>query len=315
MTISLTCACGVRLEIDESFAGQTITCPDCQRSIVAPKPEPEGLRTSGFALTSLTLALVGAFTVIGTLLAVVFGLLGLQSVRRAPERVTGRGFALAGIGLGVALTALTLLGLIRGELFGLGGWYGAQRWAGKLDYDGPEEIVRPTEGFAIRRPSRKWGVYRNTTTKPGGVADPFGHVWDDLLLVNTEEDAHLLVISQGAGPGDMEFCRTQALDDFKRQDRGGFFGERGATRPVGRTVVVSTKFLAPIGTAARSELLIDKSMGGQDRRFLMRIVKENDDRGSAWVLIGGARKSHFERVRPELEKALDSFRIDNIARP
>ena len=103
MTISLTCACGVRLEIDESFAGQTINCPDCQRAIVAPKPEPEGLRTSGFALGSLTLGLVGAFTVIGTLLAVVLGLLGLQSIRRAPERVTGRGFALAGIGLGVGL--------------------------------------------------------------------------------------------------------------------------------------------------------------------------------------------------------------------
>src|SRR4051794_22513638 len=110
MTISLTCACGVRLEIDDTFAGKTINCPDCQRSITAPRPEPEGLRTSGLALGSLTLALVGAFTVLGTLLAVVLGFLGLQGIRRAPERVTGRGFALAGIGLGIAFTAVTILG-------------------------------------------------------------------------------------------------------------------------------------------------------------------------------------------------------------
>jgi hypothetical protein len=311
MTISLTCACGVRLEIDDTFAGKTINCPDCQRSITAPKPEQEGLRTSGLAIGSLTLALVGAFTVVGTLLAVVVGLLGLQGIRRAPERVTGRGFALTGIGLGIAFTVITLLGLIRGDLFGLSGWYGNQRWAGKLDYDGPDEIVRPTEGFAIRRPSRKWGVYRNAGTKPGALPE-VGHVWDDLLLVNVEEDAQLLVIPQGAGPGDIEACRAQAVDDFKRQDRGGFFGERGATRPPGRTVIVSTKVLLPVGTAARYELLIDKSMGNQERRFLMHVIKERDDRGNSWVLIGGARKSHFGRVEAEIKKSMDEFRIENL---
>ena len=97
MTISLTCACGVRLEVDDTFAGQTINCPDCQRPLATPKPERAGVQTSGFAIASLTLALVGAFTLIGTVLAVLFGVLALLGIRRDPDRVTGKGYAV-GVG-------------------------------------------------------------------------------------------------------------------------------------------------------------------------------------------------------------------------
>src|SRR5262249_15018942 len=107
MTISLTCTCGARLEIDETFAGQTVHCPDCQRPLTTPRPERAGALTSGVALTSLVLALVGAFTLLGTLLAVVFGALALRDIARRPDQVTGKGYAVAGIALGVFLTALT----------------------------------------------------------------------------------------------------------------------------------------------------------------------------------------------------------------
>src|SRR5947209_3446724 len=119
MTISLTCTCGALLEIDETFAGQTINCPDCQRALAVPRPEQPGVRTSGFALASLALALVGAFTVVGTLLAVLFGVLALTNIKKRPEELAGRNYALSGIVLGSALTLLTVFALSSLELFGL----------------------------------------------------------------------------------------------------------------------------------------------------------------------------------------------------
>src|SRR5438309_45951 len=99
MTLSLKCNCGVRLDIPENFAGQQITCPDCQHPVEVPRADPALIKTSGLALASLLLALVGAFTVVGTMLAVLVGVAALVHVRRRPDAVTGAGYALAGIAL------------------------------------------------------------------------------------------------------------------------------------------------------------------------------------------------------------------------
>src|SRR5205807_86574 len=161
MTHSLTCTCGARLEIDDKFAGQPINCPDCQRALQAPAAkEATGRRTSGLALASILLALIGAFTVVGTLAAVVLGVLALLQIAGKPDRLAGKGYALAGILLGVLLTAGTLFAVTSLELFGLTAMMSDAYWAGKLDFGGPMEIVREREGYAIKRPSDKWGVYK-----------------------------------------------------------------------------------------------------------------------------------------------------------
>ena len=59
MTLSLTCACGALLEVDDKFAGHTIHCPDCNRPINTAPPVPNPPFTSGLALASMLLALVG----------------------------------------------------------------------------------------------------------------------------------------------------------------------------------------------------------------------------------------------------------------
>jgi hypothetical protein len=312
MTISLTCACGVHLEVDETFAGQTISCPDCQRSLTAPRPEQAGLQTSGFALASLTLALVGAFTVIGSLAAVVCGLLALQRIARTPEKVTGKGYAVTGILLGGVLTAFTVVALIVPELFGLSRMLSP--WAGKLDYSGPDEIVRLTERFAIKKPSPRWGVYRPTANQalPG---DP--PVWDYLLLVNLEEDAHLLVEAQRVpATWDLERCREQAYTDFRDHDKAKIFGGKASSRRARTDPPVQIKRFEGPGQSDGVEMQFDKSMAGQDRRFIMQVIKEREDpEGVAFVLVGGARKGHFARVEPEIRKALESFRIEVRRQP
>ncbi len=303
MTISLTCACGARLEIDETFAGQTIHCPDCQRALTTPRPERPGLLTSGFALTSLILALVGAFTFVGTILAVVFGVLALRDIARRPDQVTGKGYAVAGIALGVFLTALTGFALTSGELFGLNNLPARLRWSGKLDYPESEEIVRRREGYAIKRPSKKWGVRKFEREDV--------HVWEDLLMVNVEEDAYVLCYAEAMTEKSLDRCRERALSEFRDKDRAGIFGGKSA---MGHPEVIATKELPKIGTAEIVEMLVDRSVAGQSWRFLMRVIKAPED-GTAYVMIGGTRRSHFNRIEPELRKALDSFRILVADRP
>ena len=82
MPLSLTCSCGAKLEIDDKFAGKVIPCPDCHRELsTAPKVVQANL-TSSFALAGLPLALIGAFTVVGPVLAIICGLIGLRHISR-----------------------------------------------------------------------------------------------------------------------------------------------------------------------------------------------------------------------------------------
>src|SRR5437870_4919464 len=138
MTLAINCTCGAHLELDDRFAGQTIQCPDCQKPLQAPSLTSATLRTSGLALASLILALVGAFTVIGTMAAVVLGLLALRQIRRRPDQLTGRRIALAGIGAGALLTTVSLFAYMKADLFGLDRFMRGQLWAGKLDYSETE---------------------------------------------------------------------------------------------------------------------------------------------------------------------------------
>jgi hypothetical protein len=310
MTISLTCACGVHLEIDDAFAGKTVNCPDCQRPLTPPKPEPTGLQTSGFALASLILALVGAFTLLGTALAVVFGVLALRDIARRPEQVSGRRYALAGISLGAFLTLVTAFVLTSTDLFGLSSLPARLHWAGKLEYGGPEEVVRRTEDYAIKRPSPKWGVKKSEREEAQ-------HVFDDLVMVNIEEDAYLLCYALTVErESSLEKCREEVLSDFRTNDRGEMFGGTARPSPRASVSVISTKNLKEevVGTAEGVQMLVEKSMAGQRRRFLIRVIKAPEE-GTAFVLIGGARWNHFARVEPEILKAMDSFRRVGVDGP
>jgi Domain of unknown function (DUF4190) len=299
MTLSLTCSCGARLEIDEKFAGQTIQCPDCQQSLQAPPPAARPpRRTSGFAVASFVLALVGAFTLVGTLLAMVLGALALFDISRQRERVAGRGYAIAGIVLGAVLTALSLFVYIKVELFGLDGLMREPQWAGKLDFSGPLEIMRSKDGFAITRPSDQWGVY----------IDPLANwVQLDLLLVNDTEDAYILcrpVIVPNHWS--LERCQDKALEDFRDAD---------LTSGPGKTRHRASKFdarpvkhLPTVHDTEAVEMMVDKTVGGWRRTYLVRIIKKQGD-DQMYLVAGGTSPDRFSRLEPQLRKALDSFRL------
>ena len=118
----LTCACGARFEVDDSLAGQEVLCPECQQPVRATDAGRPPRVTSAWALASVLLALLGAFTVVGTIIAVVLGLIALVSIRRQRDRVTGSGFAVFGVCLGLLFTVLTIVAMNAVDLFGLESW-------------------------------------------------------------------------------------------------------------------------------------------------------------------------------------------------
>ena len=157
MALSLTCDCGARFDVDEALAGQSVTCPECQAAVKAPSAQRPVVRTSGFALASFLLAIVGAFTVVGTAAAVVLGLLAVFFILRDRERQAGLGFAVCGIVLGVVFTGLTLWCFSTGELFGLGSAMRRNQMADQLDPIDPKAPLEIAEnGFRLTRPSFKW---------------------------------------------------------------------------------------------------------------------------------------------------------------
>jgi hypothetical protein len=311
MTLSLTCACGVHLEVDETFAGQTITCPDCQRPLRVPAPDQAPLRTSGLAITSLILALVGAFTLLGTLLAVLLGALALAQINRRRDRLAGKGFAVAGIVLGLVLTGLGLFAYSPVELFGVDHLLRESQWAGKLDYDGPLEVVRASDGYAITRPSKQWGLRhesKSAETFPRLDAPPRG-----LLLINVAEGGYIACVPVAVPDNaTLEDCRKRAELEFARLDFGA--GGRQAFGLRSDVKVEATHTLEPQGETERVEMTITQRTRGQEKTFLVRVVKKPQD-GTLYLVAGGGRTDHFARLEPEVRQALDSFRLLPRDRP
>ena len=112
----------------------------------------------------------------------------------------------------------------------------------------------------------------------------------------------------GRSPELLPLPTAASASDFRDSDRAEIFGSKQHPSRQKHTELIGPPKELPLnGTAEVVEMLVEKSMAGQDRRFLIRVLKSPGE-ATAFVLIGGARRSHFARVEPEIRKALDSFR-------
>lgn len=78
---------------------------------------PRPAKNNGMAVASLVLGLVGlplCFLFIPSLLAVIFGIVGLNQIKSDPSQ-SGRGLAIAGLTLGAVMIALVVLAIAFGD--------------------------------------------------------------------------------------------------------------------------------------------------------------------------------------------------------
>lgn len=313
MALALTCVCGARFELDDTLAGQNVTCPECQQALKAPTLRHLPRRTSGLALASVVLALVGAFTGIGSAVAVILGGMALAGIARQREQLAGVGLALFGIIAGLAFTALFVFAIFIPELLGFAGYMRKQMLADKVDITGKLEYIDQAKGFTITRPSKEWGLI------PGKEIDdpilqPILHKDADVLLVQTARYVFVDVRSHvvnNARSIDQE--QQNVLDEFKPEQPDIPFGPRGPR-------VQPSEFIHPTGYVEKHqrqldlgdgvqgrEVQVEVQCGGRRLHFLIRLYLS---RGRVYIVRAFAKDSRsFTNTRPEFDKILDSFEL------
>jgi hypothetical protein len=255
-------------------------------------------RTSGFAIASLVLALLGAFTVIGTVVAVLLGTVALVRIARDRENVTGAGFALFGIVLGCAFTALTLFAYSRGELFGFGDQIRAQNMAGKVEHGGPLEVVRQPPGFKIMRPNERWGVARPELMREMENES-------NLLLVNTARDTYVDVTADDLKGRTLEAYRQGVIEWYRKEEKAAPKGELPRVREV---KVLANRQLPSQGGLELGEVILEMRDTGQRLTFLIRVVRPIRS-PVVFQLRGWTMRRRFPQMEEELRKVMDSFEV------
>jgi hypothetical protein len=300
MPLSLSCPCGATFDVEDTFAGQTVGCPECQASIKVPAAAEGARRTSGFALASLVLALAGAFTLVGTLAAVLCGLIGLMSIGRSRGRLAGAGFAVFGMLLGVLFTGLTVLGIVRVELFGFGDQFRTYLLNSQVDFTGPTEIVLPQQGFKITRPTVKWGV-----AKPDLIKEQNSH--SILMLVNPAKDAYVDVEALGITGETMDQLLQRVVQSFRDQEAA--VAEHPGVREVSDVAVRDNRRLPKRDSSEVGELVLNIRFMNQPLTYLIQVVKEPGFRGRAFVVRGWTSRRRFAQEEADLRDGVESFRI------
>jgi hypothetical protein len=299
MPVPITCGCGARFDADDALAGRETPCPECQEPVSVPS-ERDPPRTSLLALGSAVLALVGAFTVVGTALAALLGLAGLLQIRRSRERLAGAGLATFGLVAGVILTFLTVFALSTGELFGLGSPTHLSQLSQDISTSGPLEIALPDKGFALTRPSASWGRARGDDVDDLIVSQLLDE--PDLLLVQPAR--YLIVEARVADSGiSLDRCRDELLSVLRVGRRDMPLAGPRDVQPTIR----ETRVLPAENWAERRELLVDVRCGSQPWTMLVRLQKTTD--GDVFVTRAFTQRRRFAQAERELRLALDSLRV------
>lgn len=128
MDIKFSCTkCGQHIAVDESGAGLSSQCPNCNAAIVVPTKSPNQpganlvippplpvltAKTSGLAIVSLILGILGItciLPIVGSLAALILGIIALIKISKSGGLIKGLGLAIAG-------TILGGVGLVMGPL-------------------------------------------------------------------------------------------------------------------------------------------------------------------------------------------------------
>lgn len=295
-TVAVTCTCGAYLEIDVTFAGQRVPCPDCQMPLDVPALERK--RTSGLALASLLVALVGGFTVIGNVVAIVLGALGLRSIARHPNDLAGRRLAVAGMAVGAIFLGVSVAAFLLADRLGLDGLVRELAWAGKFAPHTGLKIKPLDKGFALTRPSLQWGEYRLPETDLDRK--------DDLLLVHPREDAYVTAFIHWLNRID-DFDKQEACNELVRRDLIRLLAGKTMSSP--QYKIDKTHTLDSKGPLEAIEMVVDIVLSGQERRFLIRLVRWQGNFKTA-VVAAGTRRAHFDRLEPQFRRIFDTLELE-----
>jgi hypothetical protein len=291
MPIAVTCSCGARLEIDDKFAGQSIPCPDCHKPILAQPPLPPPTRTSGLAVLSLLMAIVGAFTIVGTLAAMACGAIAYRQLTRKRSNVGGVRIAQAGMILGAVFTVLAVAAYGSRSLLGVDSLLRRYLWANRLEYKDPLAVTKPLPNFgsvySLERPSLNWGVCKENSQRQNDV----------LMYVDLRDDAYILWMTDRIDPqDDAAIIRDRAVQLFQSSDYTKMIGKLPEQTPEPRNISNDNNV---------QEFFLDVVLSGIPRTFLFWVKREGNNYIN--VLVCGTRTHRFRHLDSVFRQTIDSF--------
>ncbi len=320
MSLTVACACGARFEVQDTYAGRLVECPECDQPVRAGWSAGEPVRTSGLALTSLILALATGFLLVAGLQAlptlpkhgampffvfltaivapfvsILLAVLGYRSIANSDGQLSGRGYATAGLITTLLFVALGIFALVKGQAFDLTGVVREQFLAGRVKFDGPRKIIDEREGYSITRPSQGWGV---------AESDELTETYQEgLLLVHPGKSLAVKVVHDWRSHKDLESVQQSlyiqiGLSDGHRNYSGGLWQEvrevrgpsKGRPSP-GREVLV---------------FVFAGKIRSQRRTVIVSLVKED---GRLYQLWASAPTKTFAQEETELRRVMETFEI------
>ncbi|MGL4553132.1 MAG: hypothetical protein ACRC33_18355 [Gemmataceae bacterium] len=310
MSLTLTCDCGARFEVDDVWAGRDLPCPDCGAVVHAPglREQRPMERPSWLALSAAALVLFGAFTAVGTLAGAAVAAVALY------RRAAGYRLALAALVGGVVLTAFTLFAYRNPDAAPVGEWLRRQLLAGQIDTAGPDDLTSADGAVTLTRPKGKWGqAIRNRLSDPAvGDLQKDG----ELLLVRLGDRA-FVDVRKVSGKGDRPLTEIGELivADLSGQpadaDPADPFTPRRRDVPAPPQQISTRKLEAEDDVEGR-EWVFEGQRGGARWRFLIRALRRGGERNAArpvYLVRAYAPVARFAALEAELRAMLDGVKF------
>lgn len=285
MAVPMLCECGARFDVEECLVAPKVPCPDCGTKLDVPPHDAGDPPTSLLALAALGVAIVGAFTLVGPLVAAALGLAALRQISLAKGKLDGRPFALAAVGLGLGMPFVTVTLLNTLERGVLGKVFRRPLLAGQVEVI--EGNLSSTDGVVtFPSPSPAWLKMRSRRGNDPSVDDL--QTGRDLVLVHPARRAYVDlrrdIENQVPSIDDYRVTLADELSLANRRRQGNIDG----TQPIELTPPpepLESKRLPDIDGLKGQEWIFETKRGGQTWRFLIHVYRD-------------ARPGKFDRVRP-----------------
>jgi hypothetical protein len=262
------------------------------------------------ALLSIVVALVGAFTIVGSAAAVLVGIASLVQLRQRRGRLIGARLALCAIILGLGCAGLTVV-LFGHEVLPIAAWMRQHTTAAPADSTGSLELITRDSNVILRRPSHTWGRVPGDQSDDSAVGEL--QQKRELLLSHLREHAFIDVarITGLVHLNDM----IEPLAKDLQTHRSPLLGEEEDARgqPGYRPLYYAErpKEIDSIGPWEGRQCVVDFSRGGQTWRMLVRFYKKAEpaSREPAYMLRAYSPRRRFAALRQELEDVLSSAQL------
>ena len=307
MSSVLTCDCGARFGVDALAPGQQVRCPECGQSL---EPRPHELpppRPSWLALSALALALVGGFTVVGSLAGVALGAVALLRLRRHPRQLTGSGFATSAIIIGLAMTVVSLALLSVRDRLSFGAWLRGRALTGQVEPAGLTAVTSRDGVCLLTLPSADWLRFKGGAGGDPGIDDI--QQKRDALLVNLRLRAYADLTLDPATRGPNLSSYYHALVSEMQPPPADPFGDDevpGRKRPPPPRFI-RDQAVEPVDGFQGHEWLLEVQRGDRAWRLLVRAYRQKS--GPVYVARAYAPRGRFAEVEAGLRELLDGVRF------